>query len=59
MRLRYFDVRRRCPGLPEDVGVLVEKLEAGRTVELPPGSEITLDMATEHFANEPSYSSPR
>ncbi|MBQ43669.1 MAG: hypothetical protein CME15_14560 [Gemmatimonadetes bacterium] len=128
VRLRYFDVRRRRPGLPEDVGALVEKLEARRTVvrlvnlsptearevliqagafgehrfgsvkyamrtseypgwlggyegsyaspplatedrevradnshltvTLPPGLEITLDMETERYANEPSYSSP-
>ena len=31
-RLRYFDAQRRRPGLPEDVGALVEKLEANRTV---------------------------
>jgi hypothetical protein len=31
-RLRYFDARRRRPGLPEDVGALVEKVEAKRTV---------------------------
>ena len=128
VRLRYFDVRRRRPGLPEDVGALVEKLEARRTVvrlvnlsptegrevliqagafgehrfgsvkyamrtseypgwlggyegsyasqplatedrevradnshltvTLPPGLEITLDMETERYANDPSYSSP-
>ena len=31
-RLRYFDVARRRPGLPQDVGALVEKLQANRTV---------------------------
>ena len=31
-RLRYFDAQRRRPGLPEDVGALVEKLERDRTV---------------------------
>lgn len=31
-RLRYFDPVRRRPGLPEEVGALVEKLDAGRTV---------------------------
>jgi hypothetical protein len=31
-RLRYYDVKRKRPGLPEDVGALVEKLEADRTV---------------------------
>ena len=30
-RLRYFDPIKRRAGLPEDVAVLVEKLEAGRT----------------------------
>ena len=125
---RYFDVDRRRPGLPEDVGALVEKLEAARTVirlvnlnpnegrelivqaggfgehrfdraeyivctsdwpgelggyagsyapppleteartiavdnkhlrlTLPPGSEITLDLATARYVNEPSYSGP-
>ena len=32
VRLRYFDTARRRPGLPEDVAVLVERLEAERTV---------------------------
>ncbi len=31
-RLRYFDPVRRRPGLPEEVGALVESLEADRTV---------------------------
>ena len=31
-RLRYFDAQRRRPGLPEDVGALIEKLEAKRTI---------------------------
>lgn len=31
-RVRYFDPGRRRAGLPEDVGALVEKLEADRTV---------------------------
>ena len=31
-RLRYFDARRRRPGLPDEVGALVEVLEADRTV---------------------------
>ena len=31
-RLRYFDARRRRPGLPPDVSALVEKVEAGRTI---------------------------
>ena len=31
-RLRYFDAQHRRPGLPEDVGALVEKLAANRTV---------------------------
>ena len=31
-RLRYFDVERRRPGLPEGVAALVESLEAERTV---------------------------
>jgi len=31
-RLRYFDLQRRRPGLPQDVAALVEKLEAKRTV---------------------------
>lgn len=31
-RVRYFDLDRSRPGLPEDVSALVEKLEAGRTV---------------------------
>jgi hypothetical protein len=31
-RLRYFDVQRQRPGLPQDVAALVEKLEAVRTV---------------------------
>ena len=31
-RLRYFDLDRRRPGLPQDVAALVEKLEAERTV---------------------------
>lgn len=30
-RLRYFDPAKRRAGLPEDVAVLVDKLEAGRT----------------------------
>ena len=128
VRLRYFDAQRRRPGLPENVGALVEKLEAGRTVvrlvnlnpnesrelvvqagafgehrfgtakyrartsaypgelggyagsyapppltteerveevnhrhltvELPPGTEITLDLDTQRYVSEPSYSSP-
>ena len=127
-RLRYFDVQCHRPGLPEDVGALVEKLEAARTVvrlvnlnlnegreliiqaggfgehrfgraeyvvrtsewpgelggyagsyappplktetrtvvvnnkhlrlTLPPGSEVTLDLTTERYVNEPSYSEP-
>lgn len=123
-RLRYFDADRRRPGLPLDVGALVEKLEAERTVvrlvnlnavetrclilqagalgehrfgevrhsarasaypgeigdyceprldldwrvvsvedthlavELPPATEITLDLATVRFVNEPSYAGP-
>lgn len=32
VRLRYFDAERRRPGLPEDVGALVESLSADRTV---------------------------
>ena len=31
-RLRYYDVQRKRPGLPENVGALVEKLTADRTV---------------------------
>ena len=31
-RLRYFDPNRERPGLPEDVAVLVEKIEKNRTV---------------------------
>jgi hypothetical protein len=31
-RVRYFDARRRRPGLPEDVAALVEKLEPDRVV---------------------------
>jgi hypothetical protein len=31
-RLRYFDADKKRPGLPADVGALVEKLEANRTV---------------------------
>jgi hypothetical protein len=31
-RLRYFDAQRKRPGLPEDVGALVEKLEDKRAV---------------------------
>ena len=31
-RLRYFDVGRKRQGLPEDVGALVEKLTATRTI---------------------------
>ena len=27
-------------------------------VELPPGTEITLDLGTERYVNEPSYSGP-
>jgi hypothetical protein len=30
-RLRYFDLEKRRPGLPQDVAALVEKLEPGRT----------------------------
>ena len=126
VRLRYFDDQRRRPGLPEDVGVLVEQLTADRTVvrlvnlhpvesrrltvqggafgehsfgtatwqgrtsewpgelggyagsyapppltteprrqtvdgsrfslELPPASEINLDLETKRYVNEPSYS---
>jgi len=126
--LRYFDVDRRRPGLPQDVGALVEKLEADRTVvrfanlspvetrrlivqggaygehrfaratwsgrtsvwpgklggyagtyaaptltteqrsadigasrfnlELPPATEIVLDLATERYVNEPSHGGP-
>jgi hypothetical protein len=127
-RLRYFDVARRRPGLPQDVGALVEKLQANRTVvrfvnlspvearqlivqggaygehtftratwngrtgtwpgelggyagtyaapalttevrsadigasrftlELPPGTEITLELATERYVNEPTHAGP-
>ena len=32
VRVRYFDAERRRPGLPEDVGALVERLSADRTV---------------------------
>ena len=32
VRLRYFDVERRRPGLPADVGALVEELTGERTV---------------------------
>ena len=126
-RVRYFDMQRRRPGLPEDVGALVEELTSNRTVvrlinlntneprelvvqagafgehrfgravytgrtsdwpgklggyagtyappplatekrtvdvngphltvELPPGMEIRLDLATERYVNEPSYRS--
>ena len=31
-RVRYFDMERARPGLPEDVAALIEKIEAGRTV---------------------------
>ncbi len=31
-RVRYFDLERERPGLPEDVAALVEKVEADRTV---------------------------
>ena len=31
-RVCYYDVQRKRPGLPKDVGALVEKLEANRTV---------------------------
>jgi hypothetical protein len=31
-RLRYFDVERRRPGLPQDVAALVEKLKSDRTI---------------------------
>ncbi|NKB69654.1 MAG: hypothetical protein GKR89_21495 [Candidatus Latescibacteria bacterium] len=125
VRLRYYDAQRRRPGLPEDVGALVEGLEADRTVvrlvnlnhnesrelviqggafgehdfgqvsyhsrtseypgwmggyagtytappletsekkarvddkhlrlELPPNSEITLDLETRRYVNEPSH----
>ena len=127
-RLRYFDPQKRCPGLPEGVGALVEKLEAVRTVvrlvnlnpneerkliiqagafgehrfgtakyfartsewpgelggyagsyappplttetrtetinsehlhvELPPGTELVLDLTTDRFVHTPSYSTP-
>ena len=127
-RLRYFDVKRQRPGLPEDVAALVDTIEANRTVvrivnlsptderelllqagafgehrftsatykhrtstwpgelggyagtysapqmkteqrtvdlpnghcsvELPPGTEIRLDLATERHVNKPSYSTP-
>jgi hypothetical protein len=127
-RLRYFDAQHHRPGLPEDVGALVEKLEAARTVvrlvnlnpnegreliiqaggfgehrfgtaeyitrtsdwpgelggyagsyapppletetrtvavnnkhlrlTLPAGAEIMLDLTTERYVNEPSYSEP-
>lgn len=126
VRLRYFDTQRRRPGLPEDVGALVEKLTADRTIvrlvnlsstagrslliqggafgehrfgevkyqvrtseypgwlggyagtysappltvvertemvnnthlqiELPPGTELLLDLGTERYVNEPSCS---
>ncbi|MDH5439626.1 MAG: hypothetical protein OEY31_03385 [Candidatus Bathyarchaeota archaeon] len=32
VRIRYFDLERKRPGLPPDVSALVEKLEAKRTV---------------------------
>ena len=127
-RLRYFDVKRQRPGLPEDVAALVDTIEANRTVvrivnlsptderelliqagafgehrftratykhrtstwpgelggyagtysaphmkteqrtvdlpnghcsvELPPGTEIRLDLATERHVNKPSYATP-
>ena len=122
-RLRYYDNIAKCPGLPSDVGALVEKLEAQRTVvrlvnlnpvevrelvvqagafgehsfdrveyssltsvfpgtavpyaadpvtsaprtvrvggkhltvELPPATEITLDLSTQRYVNEPSLRS--
>ena len=31
-RLRYFDLSRKRPGLPQDTAALVERLEANRTV---------------------------
>ena len=127
-RVRYFDAKRRRPGLPEDVGALVEKIEAKRTVlrlvnlnpiesrelivqagafgehrfgsatyeartsrwpgelggyagtyapppqetetrrvdidgsrftvELPPAMELCVDLETERYVNEPSYTQP-
>ena len=32
VRVRYFDLVRARPGLPEDVAALIEKIESGRTV---------------------------
>ena len=128
MQLRYFDAQRRRPGLPADVGALVEKLTAASTVlrlvnlnanetrklivqagafaehsfgtahyrvrtstypghlggyagtyaappletetrtttinhrhlhlELPPGTEIVLDLQTRRYVNEPTYAAP-
>lgn len=128
VRLRYYDLKRKRPGLPEDVAALVQTLESHRTVvrlvnlsptegrelllqggafgehrftsaafqgrtsewpgdlggyagtytapplvteerrvnlsdgrcrvTLPPASEVTLDLATERYVNEPSYTTP-
>ena len=128
VQLRYFDAQRRRPGLPADVGALVEKLTAAGTVlrlvnlnanetrklivqagafgehsfgtahyhvrtstypghlggyagtyaappletekrtvtinhrhlhlELPPGTEIVLDLQTRRYVNEPTYAAP-
>ncbi|MCL4507082.1 MAG: hypothetical protein M1434_03170 [Chloroflexi bacterium] len=123
-RLRYFDLLRKRPGLPDDVAALVEKVDPDRTVvklvnlspfesrelmiqagafgehrftsvrydvrtseypgrqteyaspasmteqrqeevnesvlqlHLPPATEITLDLATQRFVNDPSYALP-
>jgi hypothetical protein len=109
--VRHFDPISRRPGLPADVGALVEKVEAGRvgvrlanlsplhprevilqagaygehrfgeacdrttgaggpwnppqtidapliTVDLPPGSEIALELTLERFVNDPAYTMP-
>ena len=115
-QVRYFDVEKRRPGLPQDVAVLVEGLESDRTilqlvnlnafhqrdlivqagafgehqftevtfwqpskdktgkeimtktvipierrfftVELPPSTQIRLEIGTRRFVNRPSYAFP-
>jgi hypothetical protein len=73
-RVQHFDPQRNRPGLPQDVAALVEKLEANRTVlklvnlspidsrslhvQMPPATEMELQLDMARFANAPSYAVP-
>ena len=63
VRLRYFDVGRRRPGVPREVAALVERLTPDRVVVrlpvgLQPGSVARLDLGMRRYVNTPPYATP-